>query len=188
VITDHFPEDTNVARASLVDFLGFFKYDIEADALVSGVLPSYVNADKLSVWCGTLPSKQEFNAYFNLPDFVVHADDFTFWNDFAEDFGIEHYDPETAIYNLSRGMRPKPLTELIADFWVPPSLQEEINESAHRRGLRSGNTVYMAKCLDYDELSAGQKKTARSRFDFHYVGTFDKPVTTSKRSAKRKKK
>jgi len=46
----------------------------------------------------------------------------------------------------------------------------------------------MAMGLDYDELSAGQQKTSRSRFDLHYVGTFDQPQTKSKKKAKRKKK
>jgi hypothetical protein len=171
-LSDLFTDDDFTGDASSAAFIGLFPYDVYSDALISSM--PYMNDEKVSVWFGTFASRTEFETYLHLPDHVPpeKGED---QNGFAVDFRIAYYVKDFAAYNLSRGMRPRPFASLLAPIPMPQELRESMIRAVIEQRISDGNAIYVAFDLDYDNVKSGLKRVARSRHDFHYVGTFDNP-------------
>lgn len=177
---DYFADEDVSKDAKRAKYFGSFKYNMLADSLESAK-PAYLHDQRVSVWFGSFPSKEKFESYFNLPDYVPRKKNFKFKNPFAEDFQIPTYTDDFTSYNLSRSMKPKPFEELVSAIPMHKKLLKAMVKAAEDQKVSEGNAVYVAFRLDYDELKSGFKKPPRSRYDFHYVGAFDDPDMQKKK-------
>lgn len=172
---DYFTDDEFAQDATRATFVGYFPYDTRSKELIMVSPFPHVNKEKVSVWFGTFPSKEEFNTYFSLPDHLPADEDADYLSHFAEDFKIQAYQVEFAAYDLSRGMRPKRFEDLIVPIPMAQQLRAAILEGAQAHGTDEGNAIYVAFDLDYEYVKATLRRKPKSRYNLHYVGTFDNP-------------
>jgi hypothetical protein len=169
----YFPDSAEVPATKHIEFLGYFPFDPESDMLADDT-PPYFDRKKVSVWCGTFPTLDAFNAYFSLPDHIPRSRRILLTY-LAHHFKIPHYEREFVAYLTSRAMRPVDVADLVSKLPISKKEQKAVCKSAESRGIATINFVYAAFELDYDQIGEQERGEKLSKRSVHYLGSFTAP-------------